>query len=217
LTEIKEDNSPLKSIIETFRKKSLAFKATILVIYTIIIVGIAGALISLLVFGIVDNLEGMMMLVLVLVFIMIFGTGFIAFLFIEMMGGIVQIRRKDRKRIKQIREAGLDQLEDGEQAMSSEELEERYYQRQAIAQNNVRRRPVIAILNERPSNETILKKMTFKGKITGEKCSICKLDLRKKQTVVRCPKCYALFHYDHLNNWLEKNNDCPVCDELIIE
>lgn len=132
-----------------------------------------------------------------------------------------QERRQRRKRRKQIREAELDQFEEGEQAMSPEELEERYNQRQAQrqaqAQNSVRRRPVLVMLNEKPSNEIMLKKMVFKGKISGKKCSICKLDLRKKQQIVQCSKCLALFHHDHLSNWLEKNNNCPVCNELLVE
>ncbi len=185
--------------------------------FLVLFVGIVGTLISLLVFGIINNSNGMVMIIMLLVFLIPVGIGTMIFFILEMMGGIDQNSRKERKRRKQIRDAGLDQLEEGEQAISPEEFEEKYNQRQTMRQNNERRRPAIAILNERPSNETMLKKMTFKGKITGEKCSICKLDLRKKQRIVQCPYCYALFHYDHLYNWLEKNNNCPVCSKEIVE
>ncbi len=216
MAERKEENL-LVSVFETFRKQSLTFKVTIVVICTIIFVGIVGGLISLIVFGIVEDFDGQILIFFVVVIVILSGMSFSFFFFIDKLDDKVQNRRHNRKRRKQIRELGFDRLEDGEQAISSEELEERYNQRLATRQNSERRRPVIAILNERPSNETLLKKMTFKGKITGEKCSICKLDLRKKQTIIQCPKCYALFHYDHLNIWFEKNEDCPVCNEILVK
>ncbi|MHA1156378.1 MAG: RING finger domain-containing protein [Candidatus Heimdallarchaeota archaeon] len=207
-----------KDISEFFRKKSLAFKVTITIASSVMLVGIVVAFISLIVFDIIEDFGVIMPIISIVVIFLPFVFGIPVIFFIELMGGLNTKRNQKRKRRKQIREAGLDQLEDGEQAISSEEFEERYNQRLAMRQNNVRRRrPPIVLLNERPSNEKLLKKMIFKGKITGEKCSICKLDLRKKQTIVQCPKCLALFHYDHMNNWFEKNNDCPVCDELLVK
>ncbi len=216
MAERKEENF-WESALEFFQKQSLTFKVAIIVIYTIIFVGTVGGLISLIVFGIVEDYVGQILIFFVVVIVILSGISFSFFFFIDKLDDKVQNRRHNRKRRKQIRELGFDRLEDGEQALSSEELEERYNQRLAMRQNSERRRPVIALLNERPSNETLLKKMTFKGDIAGEKCSICKLDLRKKQTIVQCPKCHALFHNDHLSNWFEKNNDCPVCDEILVK
>jgi len=220
LAERKRENN-LRKVFESFIKQPLAFKITISIIITIIFAAIIGIPITVIVLGLVDFEEGIAIISILSLLIIVIGFMIPLSLIEEFPYKQRRNRRKERKRRKQIREAGLDQLEDGEQALSSEELEERYNQRQAqrpaMAQNNVRRRPPIVLLNERPSNEKLLKKMIFKGKITGEKCSICKLDLRKKQTIVQCPKCLALFHYDHMNNWFEKNNDCPVCDELLVK
>ena len=123
-------------------------------------------------------------------------------------------RKIIRQRRKQIRELGLDQLENEEEGITVEEFEERYRQRQARQQATERRRPpVIELLNESPGNDAALKRMTYKGAIKGKKCGVCKLDIRKKQKVVQCPYCLNLFHYDHLNDWFKSNKDCPVCDK----
>ena len=125
-------------------------------------------------------------------------------------------RRVWRKRRKLIRDAGLDQLEDGQEALSPEELEERINARLANRQRTERRRPVIEILNETPSNELILEKMVFKGVVKGKTCAICKLDIRKRQKITQCPHCQSLFHFNHLKDWFKNNNDCPVCDEILV-
>jgi hypothetical protein len=43
-------------------------------------------------------------------------------------------------------------------------------------------------------------------------CMICKLEIRDQQIVFQCPNCLSYFHVKHLNEWLAKNNDCPVCN-----
>jgi len=130
---------------------------------------------------------------------------------------IITEKRIWRKRRKQIRKAGLDQLEEGEEALSPEELEERINARLASRQSTERRLPVIEILNEPPSNETILQKMMFNGFRKGKTCAICKLDIRKRQKIVQCPYCQNLFHYDHLKDWFKNNKDCPVCDKMLVK
>jgi len=51
--------------------------------------------------------------------------------------------------------------------------------------------------------------------ITQENCSICKLEIRENQRLRQCMLCYAIFHEEHLEKWMQKNNDCPVCDRRI--
>lgn len=57
------------------------------------------------------------------------------------------------------------------------------------------------------------KSLVFKGKIKDEKCPICKLELRDNQNILVCPQCKTLYHEDHLIQWIDKENCCPVCDE----
>ena len=131
---------------ESFRKKSVAFQVGITFAFFVIVAGIIVTLISLIVFEIVEDLGGILIIISLLVLIAPSGIGLIVYFFIEIMGGIVPNRRRIRRRRKQIREAGLDQLEEGEQAISSEEFEERYNQRLAMRQNSERRRPVIHVV-----------------------------------------------------------------------
>ncbi|NHJ47544.1 MAG: hypothetical protein FK733_07140 [Asgard group archaeon] len=51
--------------------------------------------------------------------------------------------------------------------------------------------------------------------ITQKYCSICKLELRDEQKFKQCPFCMSIFHEKHINEWLQKNKDCPVCDQMI--
>ncbi|MHA1440773.1 MAG: RING finger protein [Candidatus Heimdallarchaeota archaeon] len=57
------------------------------------------------------------------------------------------------------------------------------------------------------------KKLVFKGELKGEKCPICKLDLREDQEILVCPQCKTPFHENHLILWIDKENSCPVCGE----
>ena len=56
-----------------------------------------------------------------------------------------------------------------------------------------------------------IKAIVFEGGISGEKCQICKLELRKDQIILKCPSCDKLFHRNHLEEWLQKTTECPVC------
>ena len=52
---------------------------------------------------------------------------------------------------------------------------------------------------------------------TGEFCSICKLLIRKDQEISICPYCESIFHKEHLSDWLELADDCPVCNRKLRE
>ena len=57
----------------------------------------------------------------------------------------------------------------------------------------------------------MLRELAYLGDIEGNKCTICKLELRKDDIIVTCPTCSALFHEQHLVDWLTINSNCPVC------
>ena len=46
-------------------------------------------------------------------------------------------------------------------------------------------------------------------------CLICKLEIRQDQATKQCPNCDSLCHKNHLLNWLEEHNNCPVCSQAI--
>jgi len=52
----------------------------------------------------------------------------------------------------------------------------------------------------------------FTGNITNQKCAICKLSFDKKETILQCKNCLALFHKEHLKQWLVTHSSCPVCE-----
>lgn len=74
------------------------------------------------------------------------------------------------------------------------------------------RKKSLSLVTRREYNLTI-----YDGEVQNEKCSICKLNLRKKQQIVQCNKCLNLFHKKHLEDWLEKKDSCPVCNENIVD
>ena len=55
----------------------------------------------------------------------------------------------------------------------------------------------------------------FDGIIEDKYCSICKLELREKQRVLQCPYCENLFHKEHIEEWLQNNTKCPVCQKKL--
>ncbi len=57
----------------------------------------------------------------------------------------------------------------------------------------------------------------YYGDDKNKKCSICKLELRKRQQKVQCNKCLSIFHKEHLEDWLENKDSCPVCNENIVD
>lgn len=57
----------------------------------------------------------------------------------------------------------------------------------------------------------MIEELEFKGRIADKPCAICKLTFSKGQTILKCPKCEALFHEEHLLSWLVNHSECPVC------
>ncbi|NHJ84047.1 MAG: hypothetical protein FK734_01210 [Asgard group archaeon] len=42
-------------------------------------------------------------------------------------------------------------------------------------------------------------------------CSLCEKPIHKGQAIAICPKCNTIYHFEHLINWLQKNETCPNC------
>lgn len=57
----------------------------------------------------------------------------------------------------------------------------------------------------------MLEELEFTGEIKRQRCSICKLRLKKNDDVLSCPQCESLFHKEHLVRWLKEIPECPVC------
>ena len=55
----------------------------------------------------------------------------------------------------------------------------------------------------------------YKGDCESKCCSICKLELRENQKIFMCTFCKNLFHKEHIFEWLENDNECPVCQRVI--
>ncbi len=53
--------------------------------------------------------------------------------------------------------------------------------------------------------------LIYTGKTDNQRCSICKLTCSDDQLICICPHCESLFHKNHLEEWLSKDKDCPVC------
>jgi len=118
--------------------------------------------------------------------------------------------RQKRKWKKQFRE--IQEGEEGQQYINKEEVM-RY--QEVIEENRLREERRKIEIVEQKKKEKNLERFVFKGDIKGKICKICKLDLRKKQKVVACPQCQSLFHKEHLEEWLEKSQNCPVCSEKL--
>ncbi len=59
--------------------------------------------------------------------------------------------------------------------------------------------------------------MVFIDKSLEYLCMICKLALRNNQEILICPFCQSFFHEEHLQDWLQLADDCPVCKNLLKE
>ena len=111
-------------------------------------------------------------------------------------------RRRHLERIKAI--------EEGEDFEDIPELTEDVLNSPTIQERSSRRvvkKKKKLVLNYRK------KKLIFKGEIKGKNCPICKLELRENQDILGCPQCKTPFHEDHLIQWMESENSCPVCGE----
>ena len=58
--------------------------------------------------------------------------------------------------------------------------------------------------------------IAYSGELIQDNCSICKLQLREDQKLSHCPYCNSLFHEEHMEEWMKYNQDCPVCNQIII-
>ena len=47
-------------------------------------------------------------------------------------------------------------------------------------------------------------------------CWVCTLPIQADEEVATCPHCSNIFHYSHLNAWIQMKQVCPVCKKPII-
>jgi len=45
-------------------------------------------------------------------------------------------------------------------------------------------------------------------------CMVCKLSFRNKDKILQCPVCEALYHEEHLLDWIRIHKNCPVCTQI---
>ena len=113
--------------------------------------------------------------------------------------------KKRREYLKRIREIEAGEAE-GTIPPLSEDAIERPTIRERFSRRVVKKEKKL-VLNYRK------KKLLYKDSIQGKNCPICKLELRKDQVILACPQCKTPFHEDHLIDWLNTGNNCPVCGE----
>lgn len=119
-----------------------------------------------------------------------------------------ELEQEEREKIKEKEETKKETEEKMELYKQVLKITE---QEKPSKQPKVQRKPLSVVSKE------LIKKLTYKEQIKEEKCSICKLELRKNQDILQCPECQALFHKEHLIDWLETKKDCPVCHVVIRE
>lgn len=61
----------------------------------------------------------------------------------------------------------------------------------------------------------VLEPIIFQGDLENQVCSLCNKNVKEGHVILICPRCAALFHHDHLLDWLKDNPLCPVCHEDI--
>ncbi len=76
---------------------------------------------------------------------------------------------------------------------------------------------VFPIIIDNKEIEITLESLIFDEKILDERCGICKLTFNHGQIAIFCPQCETLYHKDHLINWFQTNNHCPICQYIIIK
>ena len=42
-------------------------------------------------------------------------------------------------------------------------------------------------------------------------CVLCKQKIENCLKIGLCPQCNAIFHLNHLEEWIEENDNCPIC------
>ena len=59
--------------------------------------------------------------------------------------------------------------------------------------------------------------VNFTGNLDKDVCMICKLFLKKKDSILQCPRCESLYHQNHLASWLKSKTNCPVCGQNLMQ
>ena len=65
--------------------------------------------------------------------------------------------------------------------------------------------------------EISLGSLIYDEEILDERCGVCKLTFNQGQVVIFCPHCETLYHKDHLTNWLQTSNHCPICKFIFLK
>ena len=67
-----------------------------------------------------------------------------------------------------------------------------------------------------PQNISLMKRRKFKAQEGESFCRICKLQIRANQFIFICSQCNSYFHENHLREWIELEDNCPVCGYRIM-
>lgn len=59
--------------------------------------------------------------------------------------------------------------------------------------------------------------VNFTSDLNKDVCMICKLFLKKKDSILQCPRCESLYHQKHLTAWLKSQTTCPVCGQNLTQ
>lgn len=74
-------------------------------------------------------------------------------------------------------------------------------------------------LEEKPIKKILIESFYLKINLLIRKsisnCMICKLQLRNEQLAYQCPQSKSYFHEEHLNEWLNDKDECPVCNFIL--
>ncbi len=46
---------------------------------------------------------------------------------------------------------------------------------------------------------------------TNLTCVLCDQKIENCLEIVLCPQCNAIFHVDYLEEWIEEDDNCPLC------
>ncbi|HUT82995.1 MAG TPA: hypothetical protein VMZ29_17495 [Candidatus Bathyarchaeia archaeon] len=65
--------------------------------------------------------------------------------------------------------------------------------------------------NETKDIKKILNPIPFTGDKEVQYCQLCNKLIKEGHIIITCPVCNAIFHYDHLFDWLRDNTHCPIC------
>jgi len=121
-------------------------------------------------------------------------------------------RKKQKKQFAEMRELRLQQNPEERLGKLIKETDDLIEESRRERLSGRRGKKSITLIEER---RLLVGK--YKGEIQNKTCAICKLELRKKQKILQCKECLSLFHQEHLEAWLEKNELCPVCNKTLVD